>query len=412
MVEPLKPPGRKDPLKRTPVGHVPPVPRSRATLALSARAAEGRFALQICTECSHVTYPPRDRCPKCWGELEWRDQTTGAAVLAETTIRVTTDLYFRDHLPWRIGTVALDAGPVALAHLNGDVKVADRVTMRLMLDRAGNAALLAMPEKGCENMTDDGQFREFTTFPKFRRILVTDGRGKIGQAVARALVKSGAETVYLGDAEPLLRFDGEEEMQGLSKVQMVPLDVTDSRSVAELAAQLGGRTDILVNTASFVRSGGVAFGSNLRDQRKAIEVNVLGLSRLAQAFGPAMSARSADGLNSAGAFVDILSIHALAGWAQFAGLAASAAARLSLQQSLRAEMRTSGIRVMSVFIGPVDDEWHQTVPLPKLAPAQIAEAVVAALENGREEICVGDVATDIMRKWLRDPKLLAREINA
>jgi short-subunit dehydrogenase len=218
--------------------------------------------------------------------------------------------------------------------------------------------------------------------------------------------------VFLGNADPLLRFEGEAEMRALAGVQIVPLDVTDTTSVSELAAQIGGQVEIVVNTSSFVRTGGVAFGGNLRDQKKALEINVLGFSRLAQAFGPALVARAADGANPAVAFVEILPIEALTGSAQFAGLAASAAARLSLQLSLRAEMQAHGIRVMTVFTGPVDDAWHQDVPPPKVLPAQIAKAVVDALAHGREETCVGDVATDLMRKWRQDPKLTIREINA
>jgi NAD(P)-dependent dehydrogenase (short-subunit alcohol dehydrogenase family) len=378
---------------------------------MATHAAEGRFVLQCCTECGAATYPPRDACPQCWGSLAWKDQPADATILAETTIRVTTDPYFRDHVPWRIGTVKLDAGPVALAHLHRDVKNGGSATMRLLLDRAGNAALFALPSQGSPNMADDPKYRQFTVSPKNRRVLISDGRTEVAQVLARELLRAGADTVFLGNSNPLLRFDRDAELQRIAGVQNVPLDVTNTQSVTELAAQLGGRIEIVVNTASFVRAGGVAFGGNLRDQKKAIEINVLGLSRLAQAFVPALVARAGDGESPAIAIVDILPTYALGGWAQFAGAAASTAARLSLQQSLRAEMCAQGVRVMTIFIGPVDDEWHQQVPPPKLLPAQIAKAVVDALECGREESCVGDVATDVVRRWRDDPKLALREMN-
>ena len=44
MTEPLQPPKRKDPLKRSRVGHVPPALRSRAAKALAVRAGLGVFS--------------------------------------------------------------------------------------------------------------------------------------------------------------------------------------------------------------------------------------------------------------------------------------------------------------------------------------------------------------------------------
>ena len=66
---------------------------------------------------------------------------------------------------------------------------------------------------------------------------------------------------------------------------------------------------------------------------------------------------------------------------------------------------------MSVFTGPVDDDWRQHVPPPKVAPSQIASAVLAALNEGIEESLVGDIAQDVMARFLADPKVLERELS-
>lgn len=411
MTEPLAPPIRKDPLKNTKMGHVSPGLRSRAARGMAARAAQGRFVLQVCTDCQGITYPPRDRCPSCWGTLDWQDQPTGAKLLAETIIRATSDKYFRDHLPWRIGSVQMDAGPTAIVHLHGDVQVGESVQLAMKLDRGGNPALIALPEKETPNMQDDPQLRTLTASPKFRRILVTDGRTAVGQETAKALLKAGARKVYLGNATPLIRYEGQAEIEALDGIKMVPLDITDSVSVTELSSQLGGMVEILVNTAEHTRPGGVAFDGKLTDLQDAMETNVTGLMRLAQAFGPALSGRSGDGATGTVAFVDILSIYALTGNPSYAGQAASAAARLTLLNSLRSEMSHAGIRVMSVLTGPIDDGWHQSVPPPKVAPVQIARAVVGALEVGQEQTCVGDIANDVMSRWRTDPTLATREEN-
>ena len=407
MSEPLELPKRRDPLKRTRVGHVPPALRSRAARSMAVHAGQGVFALQVCDNCKQTTYPPRDRCPGCWSSLQFKPVSRGAIIEAETTIHASTDLFFRQHLPWRIGSAKLDAGPMAIVHLHGDVQQGDRVRMQLMLDRAGNPALFALPEQDTEFMADDSQLRVFTAHPKHRRVFVTDIRNPIGQAVAEAMVASGARTVFGGNADPQLRFPGDESLP--VEVEQVQLDITDTRSVNELARQLGGRVDILVNTAGMVREGGVAFGSKLTDFQVSMDYNVTGLMRLAQAFAPAMSGRSDDGTNSASAFVDVASIHGLTGRAGFAGMAAISAARLNLLAGLRNEMSHTGIRVMSVLCGPIDNEWHQPLPPPKVAPAQIAKAVTDSLVNGLETVTAGEIARDALARWQADPLLTIRE---
>ena len=42
-------------------------------------------------------------------------------------------------------------------------------------------------------MADDRQLREMTCDPKFRKVLVTDGKTAVGQAVVRAFIDAGAE---------------------------------------------------------------------------------------------------------------------------------------------------------------------------------------------------------------------------
>jgi NAD(P)-dependent dehydrogenase (short-subunit alcohol dehydrogenase family)/uncharacterized OB-fold protein len=390
---------KRDPLARRKERQVPTGPRSSALHAMSARATTGRFVLQACVDCGAVTYPPRDACPHCWGELAWHDQARGALVLCETTIRATTDLYFRDHLPWHMGKLALDAGPTALAHLHADLKPGDRADMYLMLDKGGNAALFALPAGGRPDM-NDRQWREFTVPVKDRIVLVSDARSAVGRAVVKALHAAGAGLILAGMAPPARATDLTDDLSGLERVQPLPFDITDSSLIAEGMSKIAGPLDIVINTARFVRGGG-----NLVDQKRMMDIAVLGFMRLSGACAPMLAGRPA------GAFVDLVSIQALAGDAGFSGYAAVEAARLSLTRSFRREMRTQGVRVLSIFSGPSDDEDHQSVPPPKVAPARLARELVEALRMGREITCVGEVAIDAMDRWLADPVLYAREKN-
>jgi hypothetical protein len=49
-------------------------------------------------------------------------------------------------------------------------------------------------------------------------------------------------------------------------------------------------------------------------------------------------------------------------------------------------MRPTGIRVINVFPGPIDDEWNQNLPPPKVDAAALASAIVKALKEGIEDV--------------------------
>jgi NAD(P)-dependent dehydrogenase (short-subunit alcohol dehydrogenase family) len=322
------------------------------------------------------------------------------------------DLFFRERLPWRLGLVRLDCGPTVVAHLHERVGPApSRVTVDVKLDRAGQAVLVALPDKENANMAEDRQLREFTCDPKFRKVLVTDGKSALGQAIVRALAKAGADLIWVGYAEPWKKFAGFDELKSLPQVTLLPLDVTDSKNVREVAGEIGGKVDILVNNAELHRTHGIANRPGVDTARAEMDVNYFGLLRLAQEFGPAMRSRGADGLASAVAWVNLLSIYALANFPAHGTYSASKAAACSLAQCLRAEMRPAGVRVINVFPGPIEDEWNQLLPPPKLLPGNLASAIVRALQEGVEDVYPGDVAQEWLARWRDNPKALEKELS-
>lgn len=412
MVEPLQPPPKKNPLHRTVSPTRPPESRSRAALGLTAAAANGRLALQCCADCEAYQYPPRDACYRCLGvNLPWKDIPPTGKLLAETTIRTSTKLYFRERAPWRTGSVQLAVGPVIICHLHADCRKHATVKLINRLDRSGQGVILALPTEDSPYMDDDAQLRVLTSNPKHRRVLITDARNSNSQAIARALLAAGASEVFVGEAENWLPNAHRADLQAIDGVSILPLDVTDSLSVQRLAAEIGGKCDILINNARFIRDGGVLSRSDTGFARQEMEVNYLGAMRLAQAFGPAMCARTSDGINSAVAWVNLLSVYCLSNRADYGCFTASHAAARSLALSMRAEFRASGLRVMNVYYGPTEDDWHQPLPPPKVQPAAIARSVVDGLQQGLEETCCGDVANDIYQRYQQNPLVLDRELQ-
>jgi len=403
---------RRNPLVPLKPPLVPPFWRSRAAQGLTAAAARGLFALQRCEDCGAVQYPPRDACVECLSaRLRWRPMEGGGELLSETLIRHGQELYFRERAPWRVGLVRLDCGPSAIVALHGACEPApSRLRLRLALDKSGQALMIGLPEKDTPDMAKDPLIRETTCAPRARKVLVTDAKTKLGRAMVEALVAAGADLVWAGHAAPWKPSPHLKALGALAPVTLVPLDVTDESSVRELAGSIGGKVDILINTAEYHRPGSITSRAGVETARAEMEVNYFGLLRLAQGFAPALKARAADGPASATAWVNILSIHALSNDPAHGTFSASKAAALSLAQALRADLQASGIRVINAFPGPIDDEWNARVPPPKLSPAALAASVVDALKRGLEDVYPGEVAKDFVARFLDNPKALEREL--
>ena len=407
----IRPP-LKNPMLRTRQPLTPPLPRSRTALGLTAQAAEGRFALQRCEECGQVQYPPADSCRACLSEeLVWTPMSGRGELLAHTTLHHSNDSFYRERLPWRLGLTRLEEGPVVVAHLHrGCPQPPSAVRVTAKLDKAGRGVLVALPADELGDMSTDPRHGEFSCDPQHRKVLVTDGKSRVGQALVHELAEAGAAVIWVGQAEPWKKYAGQEAIGKLPQVTVIPLDLTDERGVSRIGAEIGGRVDILINNAEVHRTEGIATRPGAELARREMEVNYLGLLRLAHAFGPAMRGRGADGGAAATAWVNVLSVYALSNYPPQGTYSASKAAALSLSQCLRAEMQDAGIRVVNVFPGPIDEEWNQPLPPPKLAPERLARDIVEGLRAGVEDLFPGDVAKEWLQRWRDNPKVLEREL--
>lgn len=399
---------KADPLRRTRVPLLPPAARSRSAHLLTAAAARGRFELPCCTACGRFAWPMPDACPECLAEIATAPAPRSARVIALTTAEVPADSYFRERAPWRVGLVSLDCGPQAIVHLHPEAKAGAPVILTLMLDRAGQAVLHAAP-KGAD-LQADPQYQEMTADPAARRVLITDARHLSALPLARALMDAGAHSVHLGVSEAWKPLPQRAEFEAIAGVHLVALDVTSDRSVADLAADLAGRVEILINTADLPRPGGLLGPTAPGQAREMSEIVAQGLIRLGRAFGPAMAERGADGARGAAAWVNVLSVFGRAAPPGWAGYGAAHAAALSLSQALRAELSAGGVRLVTVLSGPTEEEWFQTMGPPRVSGGALAKAIVKALREGLEEVVVGDVALDLVARLEANPKAVEREL--
>ncbi|MGI3171103.1 SDR family oxidoreductase [Pseudooceanicola sp. C21-150M6] len=408
MTRPVPP--KKNPLLRTRVPLLPPQPRSLRAQDLAAAAALGRFALQRCSGCGTVLYPARDACPECLGQdLPLTDIAAGGQLLSETVIHSTADPYFRRLTPIRQGLIRSDAGPTLIAFLHRACPPDGRVRLSLRLDRGGQVVVFAYPEKtpGPED-EEDPILRELTADPRHARVLLTDGRHPASPAICRALLDAGAAGVCVGLAERWKPSPQIDTLGAMAGVELIDLDPRDERSVTEAAADLGGRTELIIHSGFHYRPGALFDGGGALRIKDMMEGGALGMVRLAEAFGPALMGRGADGDRPALAWVNLLSLTAQMASPEAALYSAAQAAELSVSQSLRATLRQGGIRVVNVFHGALDIDWFEQVPPPKLGVTALAKGVVNALRQGLEDAYLGPKAEDFRDRLARNPKEVER----
>lgn len=215
--------------------------------------------------------------------------------------------------------------------------------------------------------------------------IVTGASSGIGLDIARALLREGARVAFAARSLDRLERAVADSSAGPNQAIAVRLDVTDDASVAAAVASVRhafGRIDLLVNNAG--NGGAVGWWSRADSAsvRDMFDVHVFGAERVSRAVLPAMLEQRA------GVIVNFASTVA---WVPMPGAAAYSAAKaavVAMSESLRAELRASGIDVR-IFSPPhtsTDAGRRWPLDLPKIfAPEWVAEQFIRALR--RDAVC-------------------------
>ncbi len=192
-------------------------------------------------------------------------------------------------------------------------------------------------------------------------VLVAGGTGGLGQAVALAFLKQGANVTVSWIVESEFQALTKSAANYASRLTGFHADVTDPQEAQAFVQQIlsrSSRIDVLVNAV-----GGYAGGIPLWDLQPEVFEHMLDLNlraayALARAVVPHMIARKS------GAIVNVA---AKAAWDHAAGAsayAASKAAAVALIDSLAADLLGSGVRANTILPSIIDTEANRKA-MPK-----------------------------------------------
>ena len=373
--------------------HLPPSGRGPEALKLTSAAARGELRLPVCDACGRVRYPPGEFCGDCLSDaLTWREVDGRGICLATTRLHRSNAKFFESRMPWLVGMVRLEVGPVVAVHLAPGIEAESVVRVSARLDAAGQGVLCA---EALEGETKPMSEVMANTEIEGRVVLITGAGGGIGRALVAAFAAAGAARVLAATR------DG----AGVGDASPLALDVTSAESIAALGGALD-EVEILVNNAGRNFNEGLLATTDMALAEEEMAVNYFGALRLIRAVAPAMKRRNA------GLIVNLATVLAHVNLPLMGSYCASKAALHSATQGIRAELAPWGVRVMGVYPGAVDTAMSADFPPPKMAPTALAQAVLEAIAEGIEDCYPGDMARELRAKLDADAKAVERELAA
>ncbi len=215
-------------------------------------------------------------------------------------------------------------------------------------------------------------------------VVITGASGGLGAAIARHYAAAGATLGLIARrAHELERFAA----ACASPCATYAADVRDSAAMREAAADFSGRhgiPDIVIANA------GVSIGTlteapeDEQAFRDVFDINVIGMMNTFQPYIAAMRGRGG------GVLVGIASVAGYRGLPGSGAYSASKAAAISYLESLRVELRGSGITVITICPGYIVTAMtsHNPYRMPFIMTADIAAEKIAAVIACRKTYAV------------------------
>jgi len=214
-------------------------------------------------------------------------------------------------------------------------------------------------------------------------VVITGASSGIGEALAREYLRRGASLTLVARRRGKL----EELAEGHADTcRVVEADLTDHEHACDwvdAAAEALGEIDVLVNNAG-VQIVGRTVDTSVEACERMLRLNILSPLRLTKHVLPGMIARRR------GTIVDIASMAAIAPTPGMFYYNASKAALAAASESLRGELRGTGVHVMTVYPGPVRTAmeatgraaYEETAMMKLFTPVGEAGVLARKIANG------------------------------
>ena len=179
-------------------------------------------------------------------------------------------------------------------------------------------------------------------------IFLTGASSGIGEALALAIAKRGAALGLVARRRELLDDLADRCRKFDVKVRVFPLDVTEEEALYEAADEMRaefGRIDILIANAGIGGNDEETRAYTPRAVRKVIDTNLIGAVNAVHAVAPQMAERGS------GHLVAISSLAGFRGLPKSAAYSASKAGMTAFFESVRLDLKHSGVDVTIVQPG-------------------------------------------------------------
>lgn len=211
-------------------------------------------------------------------------------------------------------------------------------------------------------------------------VLVTGANRGLGKALAEAALKAGAKKVYAAARSPA--------SVTLPGVTPIKLDVTNQADIAAAVQAIPDLT-ILINNAGISTGSGVTSPDAVATARVELETNFFAPMALSLAFAPTLKE------NGGGAIINILSALSWISLPSTGTYSISKSAAWALTNGLRGELAAQNTQVLAAHMGYMDTDMTAGIDAPKSAPADIAHAIVTALQAGEDEVLTDETSRHV-----------------
>lgn len=238
-----------------------------------------------------------------------------------------------------------------------------------------------------------------------KSLVITGASGGLGLALTQHYLQQGATVGVIARRAGLLQSLAE---QFPGQVCCYPLDVRDATALQAAAQDFiarAGVPDIVIANAGVSTGTLTEHAEDIAAFQQVMDINVLGMVKTFQPFLAAMRA------TNRGKLVGIASVAGFRGLPGASAYSASKAAAISYLESLRVELRGSGVQVVTICPGYIKTAMtaSNSYPMPFILEAdEAARRIARAIAQGKSlsvipwQMALAGSMLKLLPNWLYD----------